>query len=391
MDLVFDTTQTGQDVARRPPARRRHRPDGQAAEAARAERQAGAAAGRVPLGRLPLHRHGRAVQGDDRLLLAPSGVPLRSSINLTLASQDVEFDSAHEPGRRGRRRTRDRRRGDRADIDRSGRRPGGRWRTSLGDPRAARAIASANGSASLRFSRRRRAGGRRRRRQRCRRQRVFGRRVGRRRLGSVASVGGVGIGDRRRRRNRRWAAGVGIGVSAGAGAGAGSASAPAPGWRSAPRPVPARAAALRRPARGVTATRRRPSRGAARRAPAVGVGVGRDACRRARRRRPRIGAGQRQPVGGRGQARGGAQPRRPTSARTAEHQARRSIRIRSLTMPIVFDEVSAEIAPPPRQAVRPTPTRAAAAGRRRRRADAVEQLRRDAGAAARARAPRRRR
>lgn len=76
---------------------------------------------------------------------AASGVPLRASVDITLSSQDVAFESAKNPS---------------ASVDRNlapepvvapgGAGPSG-LANSLGDPRAARAIASLNGSASLRF------------------------------------------------------------------------------------------------------------------------------------------------------------------------------------------------------------------------------------------------
>lgn len=75
---------------------------------------------------------------------AASGVPLRASINLTLASQEVEFQSNKSPA---------------PSVDRqppepvavpAGTAPND-IANALGDPRAARAIASANGAASLRF------------------------------------------------------------------------------------------------------------------------------------------------------------------------------------------------------------------------------------------------
>ncbi|RNF86193.1 hypothetical protein [Montanilutibacter psychrotolerans] len=76
---------------------------------------------------------------------AASGVPLRASVDITLSSQDVRFESAKNPS---------------ASVDRNlapepvvapgGGGPSG-LANSLGDPRAARAIASLNGSASLRF------------------------------------------------------------------------------------------------------------------------------------------------------------------------------------------------------------------------------------------------
>lgn len=74
-----------------------------------------------------------------------SGVPLRSSIALTLASQEVEFQSRKSPA---------------PTVDRSAQpepvraAPGAgaaEVANALGDPRAARAIASANAAGSLRF------------------------------------------------------------------------------------------------------------------------------------------------------------------------------------------------------------------------------------------------
>ena len=81
---------------------------------------------------------------------AAGGLPLRSSINLTLSSQDVTFEGGTS--------------GDRASVDGSeapepvvvadeeGPQGGPQGAANkAGDPRAARAIAAANGSASLRF------------------------------------------------------------------------------------------------------------------------------------------------------------------------------------------------------------------------------------------------
>lgn len=74
-----------------------------------------------------------------------SGVPLRATVNLTLSAQEVEFQSARNPN---------------AAVDAiltpepvelpPGRSPR-EVADALGDPRAARSIASLNGSASLRF------------------------------------------------------------------------------------------------------------------------------------------------------------------------------------------------------------------------------------------------
>ena len=74
-----------------------------------------------------------------------SGVPLRASINLTLAAQEVEFQSAKNPNASvdG---------GLASDpVDLAVGISAGAAADALGDPRAARAIATANGAASLRF------------------------------------------------------------------------------------------------------------------------------------------------------------------------------------------------------------------------------------------------
>ena len=86
MDLTFDTTDTGEDV------RITTNKMAQLLKAgARGPEQEGAAGGEVQLGRLFLHRHGRAVQ-ETIDFFAAGGLPLRSSINLTLSSQDVTFE-----------------------------------------------------------------------------------------------------------------------------------------------------------------------------------------------------------------------------------------------------------------------------------------------------------
>lgn len=76
---------------------------------------------------------------------APSGVPLRASLNLTLSSQEVEFQSKKNPSA-----TVD---GDLSPDPVSA--PQGAAASdvanAMGNPRAARAIAGANGAASLRF------------------------------------------------------------------------------------------------------------------------------------------------------------------------------------------------------------------------------------------------
>jgi len=74
-----------------------------------------------------------------------SGVPLRSTVDISLASQDVQFDSAKNPPA-----SVDGDQGSEPSVISAGGGPAG-LAGQLGDPRAARAIAAANGSASLRF------------------------------------------------------------------------------------------------------------------------------------------------------------------------------------------------------------------------------------------------
>jgi len=143
MDLVFDTTATGEDV--------RETTD----KMAKLLKPHGPSGKQVP----PLVEFGWGLyrftgmveQYKETLdFFAASGVPLRAGINLTLSSQDVIFESAKNP---------------KASVDgdltpepvtvpASGGPGGGPAgvANALGDPRAARAIAAANGSASLRFS-----------------------------------------------------------------------------------------------------------------------------------------------------------------------------------------------------------------------------------------------
>jgi hypothetical protein len=143
MDLVFDTTATGQDV--------RETTD----KMAKLLKPHGPSGKQVP----PLVEFGWGVyrftgmveQYKETLdFFAAGGVPLRSGVNLTLSSQDVVFESNKNPN---------------ASIDgnltpepvslpTSTGPTGGPAgvANALGDPRAARAIASANGSPSLRFS-----------------------------------------------------------------------------------------------------------------------------------------------------------------------------------------------------------------------------------------------
>jgi hypothetical protein len=147
MQLVFDTTDTGEDVRR------------YTDKVAKLMKPVGSGKEHVP----PLVEFGWGVYRFTGLVeqyqetidfFAAGGVPLRSTVDLTLASQDVSFDSTLNPS---------------ASVDSglSGSEPavflrGGVGLTagiggaaglavSLGDPRSARSIASLNGSASLRF------------------------------------------------------------------------------------------------------------------------------------------------------------------------------------------------------------------------------------------------
>ena len=85
---------------------------------------------------------------------AAGGVPLRSGVDITLSSQDVVFNSSHNPNATvdGPLSTQEPTVHERPTSDQSSG-PGGAagLANALGDPRSARAIAALNGSASLRF------------------------------------------------------------------------------------------------------------------------------------------------------------------------------------------------------------------------------------------------
>lgn len=138
MTLVFDTTTTGSSVR-----------DDTAAiaallEPARSGRRSFAP--KLLFGWGSYSFQGVVEQFKETLdFFSASGVPLRSSIQLTLASQEVEFQSSRSPA---------------PSADRSPRAdpvqlpPGASAADaarSAGDPRAARSIAGASGAASLRF------------------------------------------------------------------------------------------------------------------------------------------------------------------------------------------------------------------------------------------------
>lgn len=137
MTLVFDTTDTGGDV--------RAVTANIAGLLQPAKSGSKKFAPKVEFGWGSFHFKGVVEQYKETIdFFAASGVPLRASINLTLASQEVEFQSNKSPA---------------PTVDRSAPEPvtatpGAAPSTvanTVGDPRAARAIASANGSASLRF------------------------------------------------------------------------------------------------------------------------------------------------------------------------------------------------------------------------------------------------
>ena len=139
MTLVFDTTTTGNSVR-----------DVTAAIAALLEPARDGSrsfAPKVEFGWGSYSFKGVVEQFKETLdFFSASGVPLRSSINLTLASQEVEFQSSRSPAPRADREPR----ADPVQLP-----PGASAADAArgaGDPRASRAIAGASGAASLRFS-----------------------------------------------------------------------------------------------------------------------------------------------------------------------------------------------------------------------------------------------
>lgn len=139
MDLVFDTTMTGEDV--------REATDKMAKLLRPYQDGDGKVPPSVEFSWGSYAFTGIVTQYRETLdFFSAGGVPLRSSINITLSSNSVIFDSSKNPN---------------ASVDgASGAEPvvisgslgASALAASLGDPRAARAIASASGSASLRFS-----------------------------------------------------------------------------------------------------------------------------------------------------------------------------------------------------------------------------------------------
>lgn len=143
MDLVFDTTASGDDV--------RETTD----KMAKLLKPHGPSGKQVP----PLVEFSWGLYGFTGMVeqyketldfFGASGVPLRSSVNLTLTSQDVVFDSGRNPAARVDGNLTP----EPVDVPTSPAPADGPAgvASAMGDPRAARAIASANGAASLRFS-----------------------------------------------------------------------------------------------------------------------------------------------------------------------------------------------------------------------------------------------
>lgn len=184
MDLVFDTTMTGIDVRETTDQMAKLlRPDPDKESGAKVPPSVEFSWGAYTF-------TGIVEQYKETLdFFSAGGVPLRSAINLTLSSNDVVFESGKNP---------------RASVDgQSGDEPivisasvgAASVANALGDPRAARAIASASASASLRFS-----GGA---------SLAIGGSVSLSAPAAFAAGGGIGFG-----------AGIGGGIGLGAGAGA---------------------------------------------------------------------------------------------------------------------------------------------------------------------------
>jgi hypothetical protein len=144
MDLVFDTTHSGQDVRTlTAPLERFMEPiGGSPGSAQRAPAVVEFEWGTYAF-RGMVESYKETVD-----FFAPGGVPLRATVNLTLARQDKVFEPGPQP---------------KADTPEARREPvvvptagGGQFATQLGvtigDPRAGRAIAAANGQESMRFS-----------------------------------------------------------------------------------------------------------------------------------------------------------------------------------------------------------------------------------------------
>ncbi|HEX2727750.1 MAG TPA: hypothetical protein VHN20_18150, partial [Beijerinckiaceae bacterium] len=143
MDLIFDTTDTGADVRTVTDMMTKLLQPVGSSKAPRT----------VEFGWGTYRFTGLIEQYKETIdFFSPGGVPLRAGVNVTLASQDVTFASAHNPSAS----VDDALTPETVDVPAA---PdgGGPPRSpanvanELGAPRAARAIAAANGAASLRF------------------------------------------------------------------------------------------------------------------------------------------------------------------------------------------------------------------------------------------------
>jgi hypothetical protein len=146
MDLVFDTTVPNETVEVKGGEDVRNFTDKMAKLMEPFEDGGGKVPPRVEFSWGAYHFVGVVEQYKETLdFFAPTGVPLRASINLTLAAQKAVFNSAKGPqaavdGKLD---------PEPVNVPSTGGAAG--VANALGDPRAARAIAAANGSASLRF------------------------------------------------------------------------------------------------------------------------------------------------------------------------------------------------------------------------------------------------
>lgn len=165
MDLVFDTTHSGEDVRTRTK---------KVAEFMKPEKKSGLKGQGIPpivLFEWGTFKFQGMAEGYKETIefFSPDGVPLRASINLTLANQDKVFedggkaaranlpagtltpDEVQVPTRQGPTSEQVSQVGGGAPADGGGRSPA-QVAARAGDSRAARAIAAANGEESLRFS-----------------------------------------------------------------------------------------------------------------------------------------------------------------------------------------------------------------------------------------------
>jgi hypothetical protein len=149
MDLVFDTTHNGQDV--------RELSDRMAALMRPSGPEGRKVPPRVTFEWGTYRFTGMVEQYRETLdYFSPEGVPLRSGINLTLSDQEQVFENPRDPSRASVDRPSGSSLGGQPTLVPAGNTPGAPNPASvanaLGQPRAARAIAEANGSDSLRFA-----------------------------------------------------------------------------------------------------------------------------------------------------------------------------------------------------------------------------------------------